>query len=146
MTLNRWDPVRDLLNFQERMNRLVHSRASRALVRKCSCWCPHMDMLETPDEYVLKVELPGVGKSNILIEVYGRRLRVSGDRNLESEPQCAAYHTVERNHGSFERSLDLPGDADLDKAEATYVDGLLEIHLPKTQEHRERVLTVVSLG
>lgn len=146
MTLNRWDPVRDLLNFQESLNRLVHSRAERTFVRRSSCWCPVMDLAETPEMYILKVELPGVGKDNIHIEVYGRRLRVWGERSVESESPLAAYHTVERQDGPFDRSVNLPGDADLDKAEARYVDGMLEIYLPKAAGQRERILTVVSLG
>jgi HSP20 family protein len=146
MTLNRWDPVRDLLNFQEGLCRMVHSRAERAPVRKRAYWYPAMDIIETPDAYLIKVELPGVGKDNIHVEVYGNRLRVWGERDLESEPPLAAYHTAERQHGPFDRSVNLPGDADLDNTAAQYIDGTLEIHLPKALERRDRILTVLSLG
>ena len=145
MTLNRWDPLRDLLNFQERVNRFVEIRTQRTVFQPTTSWTPLVDMLETPDAYIFRAELPGVGKKNISIEIQGRRLRVSGERGLEAEPQLAAYHSVERVHGTFGRAFDLPEDADVEKTEATYVDGLLEITIPKCEEQRERMLRIVTL-
>jgi HSP20 family protein len=145
MTLNRWDPLRDLLNFQERVNRFVEIRTQRTVFQPSAGWKPLVDMLETPDAYIFRAELPGVGKKNISIEIQGRRLKLSGERPLESEPQLAAYHSVERAHGPFRRSFDLPEDADLEKTEARYEDGILEITVPKCQEERERVLRIVTL-
>ncbi len=62
MTLNRWDPLRDLLNFQERMNRFVEIRTQKTLFQRSAVWSPLVDMLETPDAYIFRAELPGVGK------------------------------------------------------------------------------------
>lgn len=145
MTLNRWDPLRDLLNFQERVNRFVEIRAQRTVFQPTTCWTPPVDMLETPDAYIFRAELPGVGKKNISIEIQERRLKLSGERRIESEPQLAAYHSVERAHGTFGRVFDLPEDADVEKTEATYVDGLLEITIPKSEEQRERMMRIVTL-
>jgi HSP20 family protein len=145
MTLNRWDPLRDLLNFQEKMNRFVEIRTQRTLFQRSAVWTPLVDLLETPDAYIFRAELPGVGKKNISIEIQGRRLKLSGERHLESEPQLAAYHSVERAHGPFERSFNLPDDADVEKAEARYEDGILEVYVPKSDEEPERILTVVTL-
>ena len=145
MTLNRWDPLRDLLNFQERMNRFVEIRTRRTVFQPRPGWTPLVDMLETPDAYIFRAELPGVGKKNINIEIEGRRLKLSGERPLESEPQLAAYHSVERAHGPFSRSFDLPDDADAEKAEARYEDGILEISVPKNAVEGERVLRIVTL-
>lgn len=144
MTVKRWDPLRDLLNFQERVSRLVAAASEESTCRRAACWCPIVDMLETPHEYILRAELAGVGKENIRIEVRGRRLTISGERP-DSDPQLVAYHSVERAHGAFERSFDLPADADVENAEARYLDGVLEIVLPKSPEDRERILTIVSL-
>jgi len=144
MTLNRWDPLRDLLNFQERVSRLVAASSHEACSGRRASWCPVVDMLETPDSYVINMELPGVGKDNIRIEVRGRRLTIAGERP-ESAGELAAYHTVERAHGAFERSFELPGDADVEDAEAKYVDGVLTIAFPKATEDRGRVLTIVNL-
>lgn len=145
MTLNRWDPLRDLLNFQERVNRFVEIRTQRTVFQPTTSWTPLVDMLETPDAYIFRAELPGVGKKNINIEIQGRRLKISGERKLEAEPQLAAYHSVERAHGPFDRAFDLPEDADVEKTEARYEDGLLEITVPKCEGERERVLRIVTL-
>jgi HSP20 family protein len=144
MTLNRWDPVRDLLDFQEKVNRLVHCRGERPRSHQ-PCWCPLVDVVETPDAYIFRAELPGIGRENISVEAEGGRLRISGRRPLDSEPHCAAYHTMERPHGGFERCFNLPPDADVGSAQARYVDGVLEISLPKSQAQREHSLTVVRL-
>ncbi len=146
MTLNRWDPLRDLLNFQERVSRLVDPTSEEPSSRRKACWCPVADMLETPDSYIFRAELPGVGRENINIEVSGNRLRIYGERSLEAEPAIAAYHSIERIHGMFERNFTLPGQVDLDRAEANYEDGMLEVKLPKANEACERSISVVCLS
>jgi HSP20 family protein len=145
MTLNRWDPLRDLLNFQERMNRLVDSSLEERAYKRAACWCPVVDILETPDGYIFRAELPGVGKDNITIEVRGNRLVLAGERPLESEPQWAAYLSIERVHGAFERSFPIPGRIDVEKAEATYEDGILEVFLPKSLGESEPNIRVVCV-
>ncbi len=145
MTLNRWDPLRDLLNFQEKMSRLFDAFGEEGTCKRTACWCPTVDILETPDGYLFRAELPGVGRENINIEVRGNRLILSGERPLESEPHIAAYRSIERVHGSFERGFVLPGRVDVDKAEARYVDGVLEIFLPRSEDDRERSVEVVYL-
>jgi HSP20 family protein len=146
MTLNRWDPLRDLLNFQERMNRLVGSTLEERMLRRSVCWRPVVDILETPHAYIFRAELPGVCRDNITIEVRGNRLVLAGERPLGSEPQWAAYLSIERIHGCFERSFLLPGPIDIDKAEATYQDGILEVTLPKSEEEHETSITVVCVS
>lgn len=146
MTLNRWDPLRDLLNFQERANRLLEwSSEERASQRKAT-WCPLADVLETPDAYVIRAELPGVGREHINVEIRGNRLRLYGERLMNAEPAIAAYHSIERVHGLFERQFDLRGLVDADRTEARYVDGVLEIILPKIEEESDRPISIVCLG
>ncbi len=89
MTLNRWDPFRDLLNFQEKVNRIIDMKFHEKRGTRGACWCPAVDMLETPDSYIFRAELPGVGIDNIDIEVRHRRLTLSGVRPVESEPVTA---------------------------------------------------------
>ncbi len=142
MTLNRWDPLRDLLNFQEKVNRLMHANVGERCSVSGTCWCPLVDMLETREAYIIRAELPGVGLDNINIEVKNRRLTISGQRPFESEPITAAYLSIERIHGGFERSFNLPGDVDLDAIKAKYSDGVLEIELPKAQESTTGIAVV----
>lgn len=137
MTLNRWDPLKDLLNFQEKLHRMVHHQAEPRTTCAGS-WCPLVDILETPEAYIFRVELPGVGLENISLELRKNKLILTGQRPIESDPQFAAYHRIERVHGYFERSFSIPGKVDSDKAQAKYVDGLLEVILPKTDKETER--------
>ena len=145
MTLNRWDPLKDLLNFQEKVNRVMHATLGERCSVSGTCWSPLVDMLETPDAYIVRAELPGVGLDNISVEIRNRRLTISGSRPFESEPALAAYLSIERVHGAFERSFNLPGDVDVDAIKAKYTDGILEIHIPKAQEEAAAGITIVSL-
>jgi HSP20 family protein len=146
MTLNRWDPFRDLLSLQEKMNRLIDSTVNEGLYHRKACWCPAIDILETPDSYIFRADLPGVGKENINIEVKGNWLTISGERPLDPEPQIFAYHSIERIQGFFERSLKIPGYVDVESSEAKYENGILEIRLPKSSERHDRPIEVVGLG
>ncbi len=144
--MDRWDPMRDMLNFHERMNRLIEWGSEEAAVRRQSSWNPPVDILETPDDYVFRVELPGVGKDNINIQVEGSLLTVSGNRSMESESRIAVYHSIERVHGIFRRNFRLPGDVDVDRVEARYIDGVLDLRLPKAEKTRRGAVTIVCLG
>lgn len=143
MTLNRWDPFRDLLSFQERMNRLMDLSFAEPSRGLRSAWSPAVDVLETPDAYIFRVDLPGVGKDRISIEVRSKRLTVKGERELEAEPRIAAFRSIERETGAFERSFVLPGEVNAEEATAKYVDGVLHIVLPKGGEKDTRDISVV---
>lgn len=145
MTLNRWDPFRDMLSFQERVTHVMDAFARRRHAARTTSWCPVVDMLETPDSYILRAELPGVGIDNISVEIVGNRLTISGERPAEQDPQMAAYHAIERVHGVFQRSFDLPGPVHVEEAKTRYRDGVLEVFLPKSEEETERSISVVHL-
>ncbi|MCL5124928.1 MAG: Hsp20/alpha crystallin family protein [Deltaproteobacteria bacterium] len=134
MTLIKWDPLRDLLNLQERVSRFGHLPSEDTPMKRRACWLPAVDVLETTDAYIVRVELPGVGKDNIRIELTGRKLVISGHRMERAETDYAAYLTVERVEGYFERSLNIPGSVDVDQIRAGYVDGILDLYLPKSKE------------
>jgi HSP20 family protein len=145
MTLNRWDPLKDLLNFQEKLHRVVHHQTDPR-TQCAGHWCPIVDILETPEAYIFRAELPGVGRENINVELRNNQLILSGQRPIDAGPQFAAYHRIERVHGYFERSFKIPGNVDGDSAQAKYVDGVLEIILPKAEEEVERDIHIVCLG
>ena len=146
MTLNRWDPLRDLLNFQEKMNRIAHLPFEERCAITGPAWNPPVDVVETPDAYIFRVDLPGVGKDQINVEVRGSRLVIQGERPVTDEPAIAAYHSVECKTGCFQRTFSLPGLVNVDDAKATYVDGVLEVVLPKAQDFGRTGVTVVCLG
>ncbi|MCX5863017.1 MAG: Hsp20/alpha crystallin family protein [Deltaproteobacteria bacterium] len=146
MTLNKWDPLKDLLNLQETAQRILGASTDEGRRKRRVKWFPVVDIFETPDAYVFRAELPGVGKDNISVEVHGSTLTLSGERFIESDPRIAVYHRIERTHGGFERAFTLPGQVNVDKVEATYVDGVLEVMLPKTPEDCDRTISIVCSG
>ena len=145
MTLQRWDPLRDLLNFQERASRLLCSSSEDERSKNRARWCPVVDILETPDAYIFIAELPGVGRDNINVEVQGNTLTLSGERFIGSAPEIAVFHRIERVHGVFERSFTLPGQVNVAMVEAKYADGILEVILPKVADS-ERCVSIVCSG
>ncbi len=146
MKLDRWDPLRDMLNFHERLNRIMDPGGEESPYRRPAAWSPSADVFETRDAYVVRAELPGVGKNNINIEAEGTLLTIEGRRLFGSDPGIVAFHSVERVHGVFRRSFRLPGLVDVDKARAQYIDGLLELTLPKASGSIRRSVTIVCVG
>lgn len=134
MTTQRWDPLRDLLNLQEKMNRLFEdslaaTRADPAV--PASAWTPAADAYETPEGFVVLMDLPGLSADDVEIHVDGERLIVHGERRLSEKTRPEAFHRVERSYGVFTRVFHLTDEVDPDKVTANFRDGLLRLELPK---------------
>jgi HSP20 family protein len=117
----RWDPLRDLLAIQQRLDRFAPGPAG---------WQPPVDLYETADAYVLTAEIPGVERDDIDIQTGDGRLLLSGVRQ-ERSIACEQFHRIERGHGSFQRSFQLPLPVDHDGVTADLKDGVLTIRIPK---------------
>lgn len=128
----RWDPIRDLLAIQQRLDRFAPGAAG---------WKPPMDLLETPDAYVITAELPGVSRDDLGIEVHEGRLTLSGTRS-ERGGSCEQYHRVERGHGTFIRTIQLPMPVDGDRVTAELRDGILTVTCPKASDGSTRRIHV----
>lgn len=123
MAFARWDPIRDLLAIQQRLDRFAPGPAG---------WTPPVDLLETADAYVIVAELPGVVRSDLTISLHDDgRLTVAGVRR---ERAAEEYHRVERGHGSFSRTFHLPVPVDGDSIKADLRDGVLTVTCPKAPE------------
>ena len=139
MAIQRWDPVRDIVQLQERMNRLIDDVLARSgTVREpeatVAAWKPPMDLFESTDRYVIQVDLPGVPASAVAVEAEGERLTIRGDRpHIGSVPR-EGYLRVERPHGRFVLHVTLPPGVDPGGIEAKHHDGVLEVSLPKRRE------------
>lgn len=132
MAINRWDPFRDLLNLQEKMNRLFEeSLMPRREMIYGGSWIPPVDVYETEDEITAIAELPGMKSNEIVVEVRENILTIKGDRKPEATVENEKYHHLERNNGKFHRVFSLPSKVDGDKVKATYSRGVLEVRLPK---------------
>ncbi len=143
--LTRWDPFRDLLTLQERMNRLFEGPLSRG-EEALSTWAPSVDIYETEHEIVLKADLPGVNPSDVDVRVENNTLTLKGERRFEKEVKEDNYHRVERSYGSFARSFTLPNSVNPDKIEAHYESGVLRVTMPKREEAKPKQIKVDVTG
>jgi HSP20 family protein len=128
----RWDPIRDLLAIQQRLDRFAPGPAG---------WAPPVDVYETPERYVITAELPGLTRDDIDIKLHEGRLTVAGTRR-ERASACEQYHRVERGHGSFSRTFHLPYAIDESTVTADLRDGVLTITCPKATDPSSRRIHV----
>jgi HSP20 family protein len=128
----RWDPIRDLLAIQQRLDRFAPGPAG---------WMPPVDLHETASEYVITAELPGVRRDDLHIEARDGDITLSGLRRERSMP-CEQYHQVERGHGSFSRTFRLPEPIRADDITAELQDGVLTLVCPKAGDAGTRRVQV----
>jgi HSP20 family protein len=128
----RWDPLRDLLAIQHRLERLTAPGPQG--------WVPAVDVCETPDAFLITAELPGISRDQLHIDVHDGRLSIHGRR--DARVACEQYHQVERGHGEFARSFALPPSADAGAVTADLRDGVLTITVRKSAEGGPRRVVV----
>jgi HSP20 family protein len=92
-----------------------------------------MDISETKDSLVAKVEAPGMDQKDIQISLQENLLTIKGEKKQEKEEKDERYHRIERSYGSFARTVRLPVGVDASKVTASYKNGLLTVTMPKTQ-------------
>jgi HSP20 family protein len=149
MAIVRWEPFRDLLSLQDRMNRLF-DESYRTTQRGGSedewalggSWAPAVDIYEQGTDIVLKAELPGVDPKDVDIRLENNVLSLRGQRKLESEVKRENYHRVERSYGTFSRSFTLPTVVDQASIKAEFKDGLLRLTLPKREEAKPKQIQI----
>ncbi len=143
MSLVRWEPFRDLLALQDRLNRSFEAtRQSGTTEEPLGTWAPAVDIYETEKEIVLKADLPGVNLSDVDIRLDNNVLSVRGERRFEKEVKEDNYHRVERAYGNFVRTFSLPNTVDPEKIEAAYDNGVLRVTMPKREEARPKQIKV----
>ena len=140
-TLIRWNPWKEMEDLQRRLssvfdlapfrgNALTTDEQSRTLAE----WAPAVDVIEDDKEYLIKVELPEVHKDDVKVTVENGNLTITGERKAEKEEKNRKYHRLERFYGKFERSFSVPADADETKVNAEFKDGVLRVHLAKSEK------------
>jgi len=143
--LMAWDPFRDVSTMREDMERLFDSMLSRyPRERVQAVWAPSIDVEETNDAMIIRVELPGMKREDIKVTVAEDTVTISGERKYENDRKDRTFHRVERAYGSFQRAIALPVSVQGDKAEANYRAGVLELALPKAERVKAREITIES--
>jgi HSP20 family protein len=105
-------------------------------------WSPLVDITEDEKEYVIKAELPEMKKEDVRLTVEHDVLTISGERKFEKEEKGRKYHRVERAYGSFMRTFSLPEDADGSRVTADFKDGMLQVHLPKSEKAKPKAIQI----
>lgn len=149
MSLIVMEPFRELTNVHERLNRLFDEalpgygrRYRHGLTEEA--WKPPVNVYETDDSIVLELELPGLKREEVQMEVDGGTLTIKGERPAGLGGGEERWLRVERAHGAFERSFALPTSVDADGIRASLKKGLLQVVLPKKPEASKRSIAVES--
>jgi len=146
MAIIRWNPpnppMRDLVTMHEEMNRLFDSAFGRPGARAAFDFAPAVDIEETPEQFVIRADLPGVAQQDVKVHVMGDTLTVRGERRQEGSEKDGNWLRCERSHGTFERSFTLGSPVRAGDVKAAYKDGVLEVRVPKAEEARLREIEV----
>ncbi len=146
MTLIRWTPGREVVGIQEEMNRMFDNffGAPRRVERndRVLYWTPRVNVEETDDQFEVTAELPGLNRDDVKIEIKDHALTFTGEKKTEKENKDRNVHLYERAYGKFCRTFTLPDNVDVDKIEAEFKDGILQIDIPKTEEAKPRQVEV----
>lgn len=145
MQLVRWEPFEGVNRIQSRINELFEDAFGRTRAQQSAAagvWYPPVDILESKDSYLIRVELPGMRNEDLKTEVNDGMLTLSGERKFEEPANGVEYHRVERVTGKFSRSFHLPQTVKHDGIKATYRDGILEVQVPKAEEAKPRQIAI----
>lgn len=142
----QWNPLQDLVVLQDRMNRLfedatqrrAHADASAGDQFERADWTPAADIYETESGYLIALDLPGIDREALEIDVDDSRLMVKGTRAIEESRQ----HRTERPRGKFLRTFSVPASVDQAKIGAEYKEGVLQIRLPKRNEQKAKKIDI----
>lgn len=146
MTLIKWSPLKELTSLQERMNKFMEDPFLKFPLQfergEGVDWVPAVDILEKGNTIVLKAELPDMEMKDIDISIEGNTLQIKGTRKLENEEKKENYHRIERVYGTFNRYFTIPDSIDLNKIEATYDKGVLNLTMTKKEEIKPKKIKV----
>ncbi len=141
--LTRWDPFREFITLQDRMNRLFRdTQGGQEEALANTTFAPPVDVYEDEHNITLKIEVPGIDEKDIDVRVENNTLTVHGERKFEKEEKEENYRRVERQYGSFTRTFTLPTTVDPENIQADYDKGVLKVKLAKKAEAKPKQIKV----
>lgn len=142
----QWNPLKDRDELESRLATMFGTREATGHGGKealtVAQWSPLVDITEDEKEYLIKAELPEMKKEDVRLTMEDDVLAISCERRFEKEEKGKKYHRIERAYGSFVRSFSLPEDADGSTVSADYKDGVLHVHLPKSEKSKPKAIEI----
>lgn len=153
MAIVKWNPSRELLDFEREFNRMFQnferhfgfkpsSEEEKESGYDNAVWMPLTDISEDNENYFLRLDMPGVNKNDVKISYSDGQLNISGERKFEKESKNMQYHRSERSFGKFYRSFTLPAKVQENRIEAEFKDGQLNITIPKSEEAKPKEIEI----
>jgi HSP20 family protein len=144
MAITRWDPFRDVLTLQNRLNSLFqdYRGAGDSDLVSTAAFVPPVDIYEDEHKIVLKLEVPGLKQEDLDIQLENNTLTIKGERKFEKEEKEENFHRIERRYGSFFRSFTVPNTVNTDSVKAGYDAGVLRVELEKRAEAKPKQIKV----
>jgi HSP20 family protein len=142
-TITRLQPFRGFSALQDQVNRIFNETVrSQGDESALTAWAPSVDIYETPNELVVKADLPEVDEKDIDIRVENNLLTIRGERKFDKSVTEDNYLRIERTYGTFSRSFSLPNTVNAETIRAEYKNGVLTVNLPKREESKPRQVKV----
>jgi len=142
MTITRWDPFREVVALQNRVNSLFRDMNGENDPVAAASFVPAVDIYEDAQKVVLKLEVPGVEQKDLDVRVENHTLTVKGERKFEAEEKEQNFHRIERRYGSFYRAFTLPSTVDTENVAASYNAGVLKLELKKKAEAQPKQIPI----
>ena len=142
MTITRWDPFREVVALQNRVNSLFREMNEGDSALTTASFVPAVDIYEDPKRVVLKLEVPGMEEKDLDVRVENNTLTVKGERKFEKEEKEENFHRIERRYGSFYRAFTLPSTVDTEHVNAKYNAGVLKLELLKKPEAQPKQIKI----
>lgn len=142
MAITRWDPFREVVALQNRVNSLFRDFNESDSPLTTASFVPAVDVYEDAEKVVLKLEVPGIEEKDLDIRVENHTLTVKGERKFAQEEKEENFHRIERRYGSFYRAFTLPSTVDTENVDAKYNAGVLKLELKKKPEAQPRQIKV----
>ena len=142
MPITRWDPFREVVALQNRVNSLFREMNEGDSPLTTASFVPAVDIYEDPKKVVLKLEVPGMEEKDLDVRVENNTLTVKGERKFEKDEKEENFHRIERRYGSFYRAFTLPQTVDTEHINASYNAGVLKLELNKKSEAQPKQIKV----
>ena len=142
MAITRWDPFREVVSLQNRVNSLFRNMSEGDDPVAASNFVPAVDIYEDAQKVMLKLEVPGIDQKDLDVRVENHTLTVKGERKFEAEEKEQNFHRIERRYGSFYRAFTLPNTVDTENVAASYNAGVLKLELKKKPEAQPKQIQI----